>query len=123
MLFMILFWIVLFLILIIYIINFSFRSKKLDKFIGFLIVIQFLVFIVTLVTKDPIFEAIGLPKEYEWIGGLLASGFLLWAYYLGPLKERIIKTERRVEGIDTKINEIKDDVLWIKNNCNISFKK
>jgi len=120
---MIIFWALLFFILVLYIINLNVKNKKLDGFLGFLILIQFLLFILTIATKDPLFEAIGLPKEYEWIGGLLASGFLLWAYYLGPLKERIIQTEKKVENIDGKLSEIKNDISFIKDNCRITIKK
>jgi hypothetical protein len=82
-------------------------KHRLNSLVGFLAFFQLLVLIVTLATKDPIFEAIGLPKEYEWLAGLVISGFSLWQFYLNPLKERVVETEKEVGVIKNDITHIK----------------
>lgn len=70
--------------------------------------------IMSFLTEDPFFEPLGVPKEYEWLAGLLSSGFALWQFYLSPLKERVIRTEAKVGSIIMAISSIKEDVGLIK---------
>ena len=65
-------------------------------------------------THDPLFEPLGIPKEYEWLAGLITSGFGLWQLYLNPLKERVITTEKEVSSIKTDVSAIRSDVSMIK---------
>ena len=112
MFFMISWWIVLAILIILFLISYSSKNRtikrKLDRVVGFLSVFQLLLLIVTIALRDPIFEAIGLPKEYEWLAGLLLSGFTLWQFYLSPLKERVIKTEKEVGIVKNNVEHIKE---------------
>jgi len=111
MFFMIVWWIVIVVMLVLYFVMYSSDNRitkhRLNSLVGFLAFFQLLVLIVTLATKDPIFEAIGLPKEYEWLAGLVISGFSLWQFYLNPLKERVVETEKEVGVIKNDITHIK----------------
>lgn len=128
MFFIITWWIIIAIMLALFIISYLVDKKtksKIDKYIGFFVIIQLLVLLVTIATKDPLFEPIGLPKEYEWLGGLLIAGGSLWFFYLNPLKERVITTEKKVERIDERTSalpKINEDVSWIRNNCKICKK-
>ena len=120
MFFMVTWWIVLGILILLFIISYASRDRsvkaKLEKIVGFLAVFQLLVLMVTLTIKDPLFESLGLPKEYEWLAGLFISGFTLWQFYLSPLKERVIKTEKEV-GI------VKNDIFHIKETTDKLEKK
>ena len=78
--------------------------------------IQFVFLIIAITTKDPIFQTIGIPQGYEWAVGLFVSGFGLWKYYLSPLKERVIETEK-----DMKV--VKNDIFYIKQTTDKLEKK
>lgn len=112
--FMIAWWVIIGIIIILSVINYVKKDKKtkklLDKMLSFLAIFQLLVLIIALLTKDPVFEAVGLPKEYEWIGGLFVSLFLMWQFYLSPLKERVIETEKDVREIKTDVKNIKEGI-------------
>ncbi|MBI2629995.1 hypothetical protein HYW76_02750 [Candidatus Pacearchaeota archaeon] len=127
MLFMIVWWVLIIGFFLLLIIKRLSQTKKvryiLSRILDFLVIIQFVIVITAVATKDPIFQEIGLPPGYEWMAGLFGGGFLLWISYLNPLKKRITETEINVEGISKRVVEIKDDISWIKNNCKISFNK
>lgn len=112
MFFMIAWWVVVVILIILFAISYLSRDRrlkvKLDGIVSFLAVFQIILLIVTIALRDPIFEAIGLPKEYEWLVGLLGSGFLLWQFYLSPLKERVIETEKEVGIVKTNVSHIKE---------------
>lgn len=115
MFFMISWWIVLGIMLVLFLVSFSSSldrrtRRKLNSIVGFLAIFQVLLLMVALAIKDPIFELIGLPKEYEWLGGLFLSGFLLWQFYLSPLKERVIDTEKDVREIKTDVKNIQKGI-------------
>ena len=71
------------------------KRRPSGNIIGLLVVTSFSFLILALMTKDPIFSTMGLPPEYEWLAGLLLSGFTAWQFYLNPLKERVIRLEKR----------------------------
>jgi len=122
MLFMILWWIILIVLVILVIINHISKDRGtkrgLDYIIGLLAVLQLIFIIVTIGLRDPIFELIGLPKEYEWIGGLLLGGFITWQFYLNPLKNRVIEVEKDTREIRTDVRNIKEDTTLIKGFLN-----
>ena len=70
--------------------------------------------IMSFVTNDPFLQGVGLPKEYEWLAGLILSLFGLWKFYLGPLKERVISGEKEISSISTKVSGIQEDIILIK---------
>ncbi len=115
MMWMIIFWGLIILIFVLYLINRNLKKESLDSFIGLLVVIQLFVFLIAIATKDPIFQNIGLPVGYEWIAGLILSGFSLWSFYLNPLKKRVNHIEINVSSIKTDVENIKGDVSLIKN--------
>lgn len=125
--FMMIYWIILLIIIIINLISY-FKNKKVvsetvkDLSVVF-IIIAFSFLIIALVTKDPIFEVIGLPTEYEWVGGLFTSAFTAWLTYFRPLKNRVTKLEINTGKIGEKVDGIDKNVEWIKNSCSIKFKK
>lgn len=127
MIFLIAFWISLVIAIILILINLRIKDKKLNFLSGLFVFMQFLFMIISIITKDPIFEAIGLPKEYEWITGLFLSGFTLWLFYLSPLKNRVIEVEKETREIKTDVKNIKEDTTIIKNKliqeCEIKPKK
>lgn len=129
MMFMIVWWIVIIIIIALFIGLRTSRNAKTKKtfneIIGFLALSQLFIILIAIFTKDPLFEAIGLPNGYEWIGGLFASLFVLWISYLSPLKNRVIDVEKKVERIDErtgKIPEMSENISWIKNNCKVCKK-
>lgn len=101
-------------------------SEKIKDLSMVLLMVAISFLIVGILGKDPIFESIGLPKEYEWVGGLLSSWFLAWWTYLRPLKERVVKLEIRLGRIEERLNSIEDkirsidkNIEWIRTNCQI----
>jgi len=123
MLFMLLFWAVLTILLILFLINRKLKDKRIDSFMGFLVIIQFILFILAISMKDPFFEWLGIPTAWELAGEGIISGFAIWKYYLDPMKSRITKLEIHTGKLETKVTDIDDNVKWIRNNCTISFKK
>jgi len=123
MLFMAVFWIVLIILLVLFLLNKKLKDKKIDSLIGFLVIIQFILFILAITSKDPFFEWLGIPTAWELLGEGIISGFAIWRYYLNPMKKRITRLEIHTGKLETKINGIDENVRWIRDNCKISFKK
>lgn len=113
------YWIFLFLYLLLLGIAYFTKAKKFFKFLidygHIILIINFSILIVAFMTNDPLFGPLGVPKEYEWLAALITSGFGLWQFYLNPLKERVITTEREVSSIKTDVSAIRGDVGIIKN--------
>jgi hypothetical protein len=120
MIFMVIFWIVYFAVLVYYffIRKYVKKYETNDAIIAGLTMLAFSFFIVGLVTKDPIFSTIGVPKEYEWVVGLFLSFFTAWKFYFDPIKKRITQLEQhfveffgiantKFEHIEKGIDEIK----------------
>jgi len=105
---MVIFWVFFAIFLLLVIVNFWLKSRLISRITDFLVFIQFIFLIIAISIKDPLFEAIGVPIGYEWVVGILVSGFGLWFYYLNPLKERVIETEK-------EIKVVKNDVSHIRN--------
>lgn len=112
------YWIILILFLIVYGMAYFLKKKKLLKLIEdysyILLVVAFSLLFIGILKNDPLFEPLGLPREYEWLGALISSGFGLWWFYLNPLKERVITTEKDVSSIKTDVSAIREDVVMIK---------
>lgn len=71
--------------------------------------------VIAIITKDPIsFGTIPVPAEVQWLITIIAAGFGAWKYYLNPLKERVIATEKEVSAIKSDIASLKTDI-----QCNI----
>jgi len=109
------FWISLGIGLLLILINLKIKDKGIESIAGFFIFMQFVFVIVAVLTKDPIFQAIGLPQGYEWIAGLAMGGFSLWLFYLNPLKKRVGRIEIELGSVKTEIRSIKEDTNLIKN--------
>ena len=113
---MIFFWVLMFINLLIV---FTKYKKKYEKVSIVLFFLAFAFLIVGIVTKDPIFEAFGVPPEFEWVVGLFITGFTSWKIYLNPLKERIIGVETNVASLKSDVTSnfslIKSDLDLIKN--------
>jgi len=84
--------------------------------IAFLIIILAGAFlIVAIATRDPLFSGIGVPAEYEWVVGLFITGLSSWKLYFGPLKERVIRTEKEASTIQADVKSIKFDTTLLKD--------
>lgn len=125
-------WVLIGIILLLFLVNHfliknKIKKRKIDDTISLLSILQIFVIIMAIATKNPIFEMIGLPKEYEWLGGILTAGFIVWVSYLNPLKNRVIEVEKDTREIKTEIKNIKEDTGIIKdkiiNDCQIKPKK
>lgn len=117
MIYLAVFWILTVALIILFLLRYiaQIRNSHLDGLITILGITAFAFLIMGILTKDPLFSTLGIPKEYEWLAGLIISGFTLWKSYLNPLKDRVIKTEIKVSSIDTSIHSIKNDVETIKD--------
>ncbi len=113
MIFMLLFWTLIAGSLLIY---FTLRKaiKTIENTVFAIILLAAAFLIVGIVTKDPLFSTFGIPAEYEWVVGLFVTGLSSWKLYFGPLKERVIKTEKEVSAIQTDVKAIKSDTSLIK---------
>jgi len=89
--------------------------SSLIKHSDLVLIISLPFLIVAIATNDPI-EILGieLSKDLQWLGSLLVAGFGSWQFYLRPLKERVITTEKDVHAVKTDINSIKEDISIIK---------
>ncbi len=124
MIFMILFWASVLLNLLLYLLlkNSKLKNHATDT----AIIISFLslaLLIVAIVTKDPIFAQLGVPPEFGWIVGLFITGFTSWKLYLDPLKERVIKVERKVDVLHSEVSSIKTDIEFIRTDTNLIKEK
>ncbi|HLD06629.1 MAG TPA: hypothetical protein VJC16_03790 [Candidatus Nanoarchaeia archaeon] len=112
------FW-ALYVILLAYIIYTHFKKSKMNQNIAISILIVSSSFLVIgLVTGDPVFSTLGIPREYEWLVGLILSGFTAWQVYFNPLKERLIRLEKNFSeyfGVSkTKFEHIEQGIEEIK---------
>ena len=110
---MLIFWVLIVTGLLAY---FLFRKsiKGVENIVFSIILLAAAFLIVAIVTKDPLFSTVGLPAEYEWVVGLFITGLSSWKLYFGPLKERVIKTEKEVSSIQTDVKSIKSDTSLLK---------
>ncbi len=114
MIFMLIFWVLIVGSLLVY---FIFRKavKTIENIVFSIILLAAAFLIVAIVTKDPVFSGLGVPVEYEWVVGLFITGLSSWKLYFGPLKERVVKTEREVSNIQTDVKSIKSDTTLLKD--------
>ncbi|MBI5871603.1 hypothetical protein HZB88_00795 [archaeon] len=110
---LILFWSMMIITLIIYFI--SLKHKKAEKILPFPLLLAGSFMIAAIITKDPIFSAIGVPAEFEWVVGLFLTGFSSWKLYFSPLKERVISTEKEIGSIKTSVERIEKNVDMLTN--------
>lgn len=111
---MLIFWILIVMGLFVYFV-FKKSVKYIDNLVFSLIMLAGAFLIVAIATKDPVFSGLGVPAEYEWVVGLFITGLSSWKLYFGPLKERVIKTEKEVSSIQTDVKSIKADTTLIKD--------
>ena len=102
------FWVVMGIALVFYLL--SLKYKKLEIVLPTLMFLAGSLIIVAIVTKDPIFSAIGVPAEFEWVVGLFLTGLSSWKLYFSPLKERVISTEKEVSSIKTSVEKVEKNV-------------
>lgn len=118
MIYIVVFWGIYALILIYYLYNRWKKSNPDQNVIIFGVIVAFSFLIIGIISDDPIFSAIGVPKEYEWLAGLILSGFTAWRFYFDPLKKKLINLEKifseyfgvsktKFEHIEKGIDEIK----------------
>jgi len=117
--FMKVWWLLLGILLVSFISGKVSHAKKFKKFFrnvtNFLSVFQLLILLVAIFTNDPLFSALGLPKEYEWVAGLMLSFFILWKEYLKPLKRSVLKNT-------ADLSALKKDVHYGFENSNTMLK-
>ncbi len=101
---MIIFWIITLVVVVLVV------RKEHNEFLGFLVILQLMFFILAIATKDPI-----LPSSWNidpyWemtVEGIVAS-FTIWRTYLNPLK-------KKVYGMDREIGEIKTSMSNVEHN-------
>lgn len=70
--------------------------------------------IIAIITKDPIFTTFGVPAEFEWVVGIFITCLSSWKLYFSPLKERVVKLEKKVVVIESHLANIKNDLIIIK---------
>jgi len=106
---MITFWVCYIIAFVFVLIHTKIKKEWLKSSAGLFFVYSALSFIIAIATKDPVFEAIGLPVGYEWLGGMALIGFASWQFYLNPLKKKVI-------GCEKDIGIIKNDLKHINTN-------
>ncbi len=111
---MLLFWVLTIGSFLIYVI-FRRTAKAIENIVFSIILLAAAFLIVAIATKDPLFSGVGVPAEYEWVVGLFITGLSSWKLYFGPLKERVIKTEREVSNIQMDVKSIKSDTTLLKD--------
>ncbi len=89
-------------------------ARIIEKYALLPVLASFAFLIMAFLTNDPFLQGIGLPKEYEWLAGLILGLFGLWKFYLGPLKERVIRGKKEIGSISTKVSGIQEDIILIK---------
>jgi len=88
---------------------FNYKKIKAGKYQnGFTVIwiVGTVLILMAILTNDPFFQFIGLPKEYEWLAGLLTSAFTGWLTYLRPLKNKVNDMNREVGEIKTNVQNI-----------------
>ncbi|MBI3033315.1 hypothetical protein HYY69_07605 [Candidatus Woesearchaeota archaeon] len=71
--------------------------------------------IVSIATKDPVFEPIGIPAGYEWVIGIGGGVGLLWKYVHKPLYDQVQSMDKRLVHVEGQLSGIKDDISLIKH--------
>lgn len=110
---MLIFWIIIICFIVLRII--LKKNKLVDKYSFPMVLLAFSFLIIAIVTNDPIFTRLGVPMEFEWVVGLFITGLSSWKLYFNPLKERAIRTERKVSTLKSEVDSIKEDTSLIKN--------
>ena len=113
--YLIAFWGIWFIVLLITIFRYkSIVSGKHNNILAVTWIVAFAFLVMAIITNDPVFQSIGLPKEYEWLAGLLTTGFTGWVVYLRPLKSKVYGMDREVGEIKTNVSNIKDSINEMK---------
>ena len=73
-------------------------------------------FVVAILTNDPLFQPIGIPKDYEWLVGVAVMGFTTWRIYLNPLKDKVITIDKKVLTLEYDVSHLKSDVAVLKSD-------
>jgi hypothetical protein len=79
-----------------------------------LLFVSFSSLIVAIATDDPLIAAFGVPAEYEWVVGLSIAAITSWRIYFNPMKERLMRLEKRFGKMEEAMQRIGDDVRLIK---------
>lgn len=121
MIYMALYWITLFIFIIFYLISRKFDNSRLSKEVEDkgVLVVMFLgaLMFMAIKTNDPVsFLGIEIPMELQWFGSLGVTMFGLWKLYLDPLKDKVMKIDKTVESLKTDVNNIKKDIILIKQH-------
>ena len=112
---MVLFWVTFGLNFLLYVLAKRYHFfRSTNELVIIILILSFSFLVVAIITKDPIFSTFGVPPEFEWIVGLFITGLTSWRLYFNPLKERVIKVERKVDFMQGEISSIKADTTLIK---------
>lgn len=126
--YLILFWVSFILAGISFLLSKASKKQGYENFSVFLTVLMVFFFILALATKDPIEGLLTtIPAFWQFVLTALGGTFAIWRFYLNPLKERVIRLERKVAVLDEGIksgfalvkeefSHIKDDLRWIKED-------
>ncbi len=125
-LFITVFWVLYLVIILLSIIKYVFHKPIKQDYFMYIIIVAIPFLILAILVDDPIFQSVGLPKEYEWLATMIMGGFSLWKFYLDPLKTRVTALEKSMsEGfakIYTVLDYIKNDLFELKQEMH-SMKK
>ena len=127
-LYLVLFWVAFILALIFYLVSKQTKRGAYESFSVFLTVLMMFFFVLALATKDPVEELLTtIPAFWQFALTSLGGAFAIWNFYLNPLKEKVIKVEKKVavmeEGmksgfaaVKNDFASIKEDLRWIKED-------
>ncbi len=121
--YLLIYWIIIFTFSLIYLVSKEYKqfNQKLKKnaFLIFIISLPFL--ILAILTNDPIsILGMEISTELQWLASLLTFGFGSWKFYLNPLKERVIETEKEIK---VEIKYMNKTLEEFKNKLDIIIKK
>lgn len=121
MIYLTIFWIIVSIFFIIYSVGRYFKIEAIQKcteeYGSLLFIISLSFVVIAIVTKNPIsLLGIEFPMQLQWLVSLIVSAFGAWQFYLNPLKERVITTEKDVSSIKTDICSIKSNMQMLKDH-------
>ncbi|MBU0980160.1 MAG: hypothetical protein KJ709_05110 [Nanoarchaeota archaeon] len=118
-------WLLFGIAILLYIISYLFNKKKIRSFINdkgdfFVIVIAIPLLIMAILTNDPVTVAgMQIPMEFEWFGSIIFAVFVLWLYYLAPLKSKVYRLDREIGGMKGIISGTKGIIDGLKENASM----
>ncbi len=90
------------------------QRRVTESLTGLFILFGFVMWLLAIFTNDPITDFISKDAQLI-IAGLSVTG-LSWKYYFDPMKTRINQLEVHAGKLETKVEDIDENVKWIKEN-------